>query len=330
MTIVANVERFYVAGFAPKYWLLLGTPIAMLITLSGFVRWRYRATRCLTMSQFFEHRYGSSRLRVMAGGLCWFSGVVNMGVFPGVGTRFFINFCALPAEIAPGLPTFPLLMAALLGVSVFLTVSGGQIAVIVTDFAQGFACALVFLALCLHLATEYSWGEAGDALQAASRPGESLFDPYDIDAAASFNAFYYASTLFMLVYGTMSWQGDAGYNAAAVSPHASQMAAVIGRLRGQLQELTMALLPLGALILLQAGGPEATAVREPRRASPHSFTPSLTREPVPGGRGAACAVPRERDAQGAAARADRPPRGAAAGPAGSPGHGHARLLHLHS
>ena len=144
----------------------------MLITLSGFVRWRYRATRCLTMSQFFEHRYGSSRLRVMAGGLCWFSGVVNMGVFPGVGTRFFINFCALPAEIAPGLPTFPLLMAALLGVSVFLTVSGGQIAVIVTDFAQGFACALVFLALCLHLATEYSWGEAGGALQAASRPGE--------------------------------------------------------------------------------------------------------------------------------------------------------------
>ena len=103
--------------------------------------------------------------------------------------------------------------------------------------------------------------------------GESLFDPYDIDAAASFNAFYYASTLFMLVYGTMSWQGDAGYNAAAVSPHASQMAAVIGRLRGQLQELTMALLPLGALILLQAGGPEATAVRKPRRTNPHTALP---------------------------------------------------------
>ena len=33
----------------------------------------------------------------------------------------------------------------------------------------------------------------------------------------------------------------------------------------------MALLPLGALILLQAGGPEATAVRKPYQANPHSL-----------------------------------------------------------
>ena len=91
ISIVANLERFFVAGFAPRFWLLLGTPIAMTITLSGFVRWRYRATRSLTMAQFFEYRYGSPKLRVLAGGLCWFSGVVNMGIFPGVGTRFFIS-----------------------------------------------------------------------------------------------------------------------------------------------------------------------------------------------------------------------------------------------
>ena len=56
VSIVASLERFSVAGFAPRYWLLLGTPVAMVITLSGFVRWRYRATRSLTMCQFFELR----------------------------------------------------------------------------------------------------------------------------------------------------------------------------------------------------------------------------------------------------------------------------------
>lgn len=209
VSIVANLERFFVAGFAPRFWLLLGTPIAMVITLSGFVRWRFRATRSLTMCQFFELRYGSRRLRIVAGGLCWFSGVVNMGIFPGVGTRFFLNFCDLPEQLELGgveLPTFPLLMALLLAVSLSLTVSGGQIAVIVTDFAQGVFCALVFLALCAYLALRFGWGQAAAALEAASAPGNSLFDPFDIAEAGSFNAFYYASTLYMLVYNTMSWQ----------------------------------------------------------------------------------------------------------------------------
>ena len=79
-------------------------------------------------------------------------------------------------------------------------------------------------------------------------------------------------------------QGDSGYNAAAITPHASQMAGVIGRLRGQLQELALALLPLSAIILLNdpqmsaeaetveaellaryPGGAEASTLREQQR-----------------------------------------------------------------
>ena len=47
----------------------------------------------------------------------------------------------------------------------------------------------------------------------------------------------------------MSWQGDQGYNCSAVTPHASQVAVVIGRLRAQLQTLTLTLVPLAALIV---------------------------------------------------------------------------------
>lgn len=83
-------------------------------------------------------------------------------------------------------------------------------AVIVTDFCQGCFTAVVFVAVSIYLSTRFSWEQAEVALQTASEPGQSLADPYDIAEAGSFNAFYYASTLYMMIYGTMSWQGDAG------------------------------------------------------------------------------------------------------------------------
>eukprot|EP01052_Picozoa_sp_SAG31_P014489 SAG31_NODE_903_length_11121_cov_10.117311_3_plen_433_part_00 len=193
------------------------------------------------------------RLRILAGGLCWFSGVVNMGIFPGVGTRFFINFCELPTVLFGGaVDSFPIVMFFALSVSVYFTISGGQVAVIVTDFAQGFFCAIFFVVVCVYLGMSTSWQQAADSLQAASLPGKSLFDAFDIGEAASFNGFYYLSGLLLTVYGTQSWQGDAGYNAAAITPHAAQMAGIIGRLRGQLQQLALTLLPMAAIVLLNA------------------------------------------------------------------------------
>ena len=48
----------------------------------------------------------------------------------------------------------------------------------------------------------------------------------------------------------MCWQGDQGYNACAVTPHAAQMSSVIQRLRMQLQNLAMLLLPLAAVMVM--------------------------------------------------------------------------------
>jgi SSS family solute:Na+ symporter len=252
VSIVARLEQFGAAGFVPTFWGLIGMPVGLVITLTGFVRWRYRATRCLTVCQFFEYRYGSRRLRVMAGLLCWVSGVINMGIFPGVGTRFFINFCNLDGYILGVVPTYPVLMAALLSISVYLTISGGQIAVIVTDFLQGIFCTVTLLCICAFIGGHFAWSSAVEALEAASQPSASLFNPFDIDDQASFGFFYYVSTTFMMVYHTMSWQGDQGYNCAAKDPHSAQVAVVIGRLRGQLQSVAMSLLPLAAMIILYA------------------------------------------------------------------------------
>jgi SSS family solute:Na+ symporter len=70
ITIVGNLEMNYVAGFAMSWWGLTTSVVVMIITLSGWVIYRFRETRCLTLAEFFERRY-SRRFRVFAGVVSW-------------------------------------------------------------------------------------------------------------------------------------------------------------------------------------------------------------------------------------------------------------------
>ncbi len=95
ITIMAVWQRNYQAGFTGEWWRILNFSIAMLITVTGFVVYRYRQTRAMTLGQFFQVRY-SRNFRIFAGLVCFISGVVNFGIFPFVSAKFFIYFCGLP------------------------------------------------------------------------------------------------------------------------------------------------------------------------------------------------------------------------------------------
>ena len=76
-----------------------------------------------TMAEFFERRYSRS-FRVFAGIIAFGSGLVNFGIFPAVGAKFFIYFCGLPTTISLfGWPveTYVLGMVFLLAVSLFFS-----------------------------------------------------------------------------------------------------------------------------------------------------------------------------------------------------------------
>jgi len=57
VSIVANYEQYYRSGFPGLWWQQIMLPTTLLISLSGFVMYRFRETRALTMAQFFEMRY---------------------------------------------------------------------------------------------------------------------------------------------------------------------------------------------------------------------------------------------------------------------------------
>ena len=99
ISIVNSLELGYVAGFTFSWWGFTSAFFLLLITVSGWVIYRFRSTRCLTLSQFFEKRY-SRKFRIFTGMVAFIAGIINFGIFPAVGARFFIYFCGLPDAIS--------------------------------------------------------------------------------------------------------------------------------------------------------------------------------------------------------------------------------------
>ena len=66
ISIVMFLEMGYVSGFSMAWWGFSQGIIILAITMSGWVIYRFRSTRCLTLAQFFEKRY-SRRFRIFTG-----------------------------------------------------------------------------------------------------------------------------------------------------------------------------------------------------------------------------------------------------------------------
>ena len=253
ISIVARFEMGYKAGFTSTWWDQMLLPIGLLVSATGWVQYRFRQTRALTMAQFFEMRYNRS-FRVFAGMLGFVSGIVNFGIFPAVGGRFFQHFCGLPEYLIPFFGfdidlVYAGLMAFLLLISLAFTFMGGQIAVMVTDFFQGIFVNIVFVIIGIFLLFHFDWSQIMEA--AAQAPADaSLINPINTSATDNFNSTYFLIQAFATVYLFMAWQGNQGYYGSAKSPHDAKIGRVIGHLRPITQTLVLVLLPMCAWTFL--------------------------------------------------------------------------------
>ena len=233
ITIVGMLEMNYIAGFAMRWWEMVMAVVVVGISVSGWVLYRFRQTRCLTMAQFFEIRY-SRAFRVFAGGLAFLSGIINFGIFPAVSARFFIYFCGLPRTfgvLGLDVSTFALVMVVLLWVPLYFVFSGGQIAVMITDFLQGIIVNAVFIGIVVFLMLNVRWGEIFQALsQAPARA--SLVNPFHTGSTKDYNFWYFFIGMIGVIYGKLSWQGTQAYNASAKSAHEAKMGDVLANWRG--------------------------------------------------------------------------------------------------
>jgi SSS family solute:Na+ symporter len=251
ITIVGNLEMNFLAGFAMSWWGMTMGVVVLVATAAGWVIYRFRQTRCLTLAQFFEQRY-SRRFRIFTGLIAFLSGIINMGIFPAVGARFFMYFCGFPTEVALGplmVPVLPLLMILLLGIALAFLFLGGQVAVIAADFLQGTVLNVGLLAITLFFVLKVDWGTIGEAL-AQAPADQSLINPFKTSAMRDFNFWYFLIGVVGFLYSAMSWQGTQAYNASAESAHEARMAGLVGLWRGIPQTIMLAFVPIVAYTVL--------------------------------------------------------------------------------
>ena len=255
ISLIAMWEMVYKAGLPTQWWSMMSIPVGLIIALTGFVIFRFRQTRALTLAQFFEVRY-SRAFRFYAGSLCWISGILNYGIFPAVTARFIIYFFGLPQEFTVGgfeISMFPAVMFIYLSIALFIACVGGQVSIILTDFFQGILMMLIFLFLMFFLLYSFSWNDIMAGLQIAP-PGQSMINPFKTSKVADFNVWFFLIGVFGAILNTRAWQGNSGYNASAKNPHEAVMAGIIGSWRTVASGLCMLLIPLAAYAVLHLPG----------------------------------------------------------------------------
>ena len=253
ISIVALFEQYYASGFAPVWWSFLSAPIWIILAATGWVYYRFRETRCMTMAQFFEVRY-SKRFRIFSGILGWFSGILNYGIFPAVSVKFFIFFCGLPEYFKlPGIPfafsTYVCLLIFCISLGIIFAIFGGQIAIMLTDFLQGTFCNVAFMLLMAFMLLQFDWSDIFDTLTVLSAgSGNSLYNPLNTSNVGDFNLWFFIMGILLSIFINGTWQGSSGYNACAKSPHEMKMSRFLSTWRSLIQLGLLLFIPICALV----------------------------------------------------------------------------------
>jgi len=251
ITLVWYFQIGYDVGFTQIWWGYLEGPSLVVLAATGWVIYRFRETRAMTLAQFFEMRYSRS-FRVCAGVVAFASGIVNYGIFPGVTARFFMALCGLPEQwtlVGYAIPTFPSLMVVLLSLAIFMIFAGGMVSIIVTDFLQGVFCFAIFVFICLWLLAQFPWPVLERAMLSMPE-GTSCVNPFGLGGERNFNIIYWAISAFTLFYAARAWQGDQGYNSAALNAHEARMAQILNGWRYRSLMLVTIIVPLAVRAFL--------------------------------------------------------------------------------
>jgi SSS family solute:Na+ symporter len=256
---VANTMSYFqsmmVSGFVLAWWNAITIPVWMLVSIFGFVVYRYRQTRAMTIGQFFEMRY-SRRFRLFAGLLGFVSGLLNYGIFPAVSSKFFVYFLGLPQQIHWGsahVPTYVLIMAGYLTCALWMMIAGGQITMLVTNCLEGILSHAVYLVVIAAIFLTISWTQMRHTLLAAP-PGYSLINPFDAYKVSNFNLWYALITLVVGsqgIYCTMAVQKDNSFTSAARTPHEARMGGVLGNWRLLARYVMLYVVVIGAMTFIR-------------------------------------------------------------------------------
>ena len=231
--LIGFVEARYKTGFAMNFWNNILTPLGIVLGLTGFVSYRFRETKSLSLGQFLEMRY-NRKLRIFGAALRSLTELIANCLCPAIAARFMIYYIGLPPNVnIAGLeiPTFFILAAVMVVACVVICNVGGALSLMVTDTIQGFFCYPLLLIFTIFIAVKYSWNDVVVPVMSDHVSGQSFLNPYDVAALRDFNMFALIVTIYDSIMNRGNWEGTSS-EIAARSPHEQKMAGVMATWRG--------------------------------------------------------------------------------------------------
>lgn len=143
ITVMYNAQKGFTGALAALHIGLASGIVTLFVGLTGFFVFRLREMGVLTIPEFYARRF-DRRTRILGGIMMAFGGILNMGLFLQVGSKFIVGITGLSATSM----ALPIAMVVLICLVLLYTCLGGMISVVIADYVQ-----FVVLSLGLVLAT---------------------------------------------------------------------------------------------------------------------------------------------------------------------------------
>ena len=252
ISLVAGCEQNYQTGFSVGFWGAITAPVGVFIALTGYCMYRWRETRCLSMGQFLEMRYGSKFFRIFCATLRTIAEMVTNAIGPAIATNFFIYYLGLPHKImicGVNLPCYAIIVALCLILALMFILPGGRISLLITDCVQGLLCYPVFVVIVGYIILNFSWTYDIAPVMWNRVPGQSFMNPYDVSELRDFNIFALIVSLCGSILNRAGWIGN-DTSGAAKTPHEQKMAGVLGSWRNGFSWMMILLLAIVVIVFM--------------------------------------------------------------------------------
>ena len=249
--LVSYVEIHYKTGFALVFWNHVILPLTVVMSLFGYVTYRFRETKAMSLGQFLEMRYNRP-FRIFAAALRSVAEMLANMIMPAIAARFFIYFLGLPHTLnifGWEISTFVVIVLICLTIAISLICFGGTLALLITDACQGMLLFPLMVVFVVFILCKFSWSNEMIPVMMDRVPHESFLNPYDIQHLRDFNIFLVVLHIVNAVILRGVWIG-AGYSTAAKSPHEQKMAALLGTWRSALNSLLYVLIAISIIAIM--------------------------------------------------------------------------------
>jgi len=211
ITVMYSAQKGFVGGFAAFHIALAAGLVTLVVGMTGFIVYRLRAMRVLTIPEFYERRF-NKKTRVLGGLMMALGGILNMGLFLKVGSMFLVGITGLSATSW----ALPAVMVFLIALVLTYTCLGGMVSVVLSDYVQFVVLSFGLLLTTAMAIWKLGWSHLFDTVESAM--GVSGFDP--TVASGHFGWEYIAWMGFMGLVSCAVWPTSVARALAMENPAA--------------------------------------------------------------------------------------------------------------